>query len=109
MNRFAEQISAISDINSQLASLLDKEDYSALNNQLAHRLELLKALDSAMRSQSVTQQEVDDYESLLKSTQNLDAIQLPKVLKERGQVVDSTVQVNKGRSAVNLYQDISRR
>lgn len=109
MNRFAEKISAISDINEQLPVLLEEENFSSLSEQLALRLELLKKLDSELRSQPVSQLEVDAYEVLLKQTQALDAIQLPKVLKERGDVVDTTVKVNKGRSAVSLYQDISKR
>lgn len=109
MNRFAEQISAISDINSQLAKLLEVEDYLNLNDQLAHRLALLKALDADIRRENASQLEINEYEALLKATQALDAAQLPKVLKERGQVVSSTVEVNKGRSAVSLYQDISKR
>ena len=109
MNRFASQIAAISEIQEQLSSLLIEENFEELNKQLEQRLLLLKQLDVDIRKSSASQTEIESYHSLLVDIQAQDEQQLPKVLKAKGDAAQSSLKASKSRTAVNLYQDISKR
>lgn len=108
MHRLSSDIAAIEELNSQIASFVKEGDYEALSTMVPKRLTMLKALDEKVRQLDYTDEEANAFNALLTRVEQDNAIQLPIINQARKDVVASRVNIDKGRTAVNLYNNISK-